>query len=51
LALVKQLVSLHGGTITLESSGEDTGSRFTVTLPALAARSAESTLEAPIEVQ
>lgn len=51
LALVKQLVSLHGGTITLQSSGEDTGSRFTVTLPALAAQPAESTLEAPIEVQ
>lgn len=33
LALVKQLVELHGGTITLESRGPDLGSRFQVRLP------------------
>ncbi|MDR6625792.1 hybrid sensor histidine kinase/response regulator [Caulobacter segnis] len=33
LALVKQLVSLHGGSITVTSAGEDRGSAFTVQLP------------------
>ena len=33
LALVKQLVELHGGSISLESSGLDQGSRFRVRLP------------------
>ena len=33
LALVKQLVELHGGTITLKDSGVDVGSRFQVRLP------------------
>jgi signal transduction histidine kinase len=36
LALVKQLVELHGGTISLASSGLNTGSRFQVRLPILA---------------
>lgn len=36
LALVKQLVELHGGAITLESSGLNLGSRFQVRLPVLA---------------
>jgi len=33
LALVRQLVSLHGGTVRAESDGEDKGSSFTVELP------------------
>jgi PAS domain S-box-containing protein len=33
LALVKQLVELHGGTISVTSAGIDQGSTFTVTLP------------------
>jgi len=33
LALVKQLVQLHGGNITAESDGPGEGSRFTVRLP------------------
>ena len=33
LALVKQLVQLHGGTIIAESDGPNKGSRFTVRLP------------------
>ncbi|MEE4376465.1 MAG: chemotaxis protein CheB [Candidatus Competibacteraceae bacterium] len=39
LALVKQLVMLHGGTITARSEGKDQGSRFEVSLP-LAAQQA-----------
>ena len=35
LALVRQLVALHGGTIAVESAGENLGSTFTVRLPAL----------------
>jgi len=33
LALVKQLVALHGGTIEVQSAGRDMGSIFTVRLP------------------
>jgi signal transduction histidine kinase len=33
LALVKTIVSLHGGAVTAASAGAGTGSRFTVTLP------------------
>ncbi|ADG11653.1 hybrid sensor histidine kinase/response regulator [Caulobacter segnis] len=36
LALVKQLVSLHGGVITVTSAGENRGSAFTVRLPVMA---------------
>ena len=35
LALVRQLVQLHGGTIDAESAGPNQGSRFTVRLPLL----------------
>jgi two-component system CheB/CheR fusion protein len=33
LALVRQLVQLHGGTVAAESAGTDKGSRFTIRLP------------------
>ena len=36
LALVKQIVSLHGGTVTAASGGPNTGSEFVVRIPALA---------------
>lgn len=41
LALVKQLVALHGGTIEVDSAGEDEGSSFTLRLPALTAADLE----------
>jgi signal transduction histidine kinase len=34
LAIVRDLVALHGGTVRAESGGEGEGARFTVTLPA-----------------
>jgi PAS domain S-box-containing protein len=37
LALVKGLVELHGGKVAAHSEGVDKGSRFTVSLPAIAA--------------
>jgi PAS domain S-box-containing protein len=37
LSLVRQLVALHGGTVTASSAGIDQGSAFTVTLPVAAA--------------
>jgi len=33
LAIVRQIVELHGGTVTLESEGEGKGSTFTVQVP------------------
>ena len=37
LALVRQLVALHGGVIEVESAGQDMGSTFTVRIPLAAA--------------
>ncbi len=41
LALVRQLVSMHGGTVTAHSSGTGRGSEFLVTLPVHFARGAQ----------
>jgi len=40
LALVRSLVTLHGGTVGVQSAGAGKGSEFTVTLPATAAAGA-----------
>jgi PAS domain S-box-containing protein len=41
LALVREIVQLHGGRVELHSEGRDQGSRFTVYLPLLSALSSE----------
>ncbi len=46
LAIVHQLVELHGGTVHVESSGEDHGATFTVMLPLLPMRK-EPTSDVP----
>jgi signal transduction histidine kinase/ActR/RegA family two-component response regulator len=46
LALVRQLVELHGGTVVATSAGIDQGSTFRITLPAASEQDAEC---APIE--
>ncbi|HET9212247.1 MAG TPA: ATP-binding protein [Thermoanaerobaculia bacterium] len=49
LAIVHQLVELHGGSVSAASPGQGQGSVFTVTLPLLQPR--EATRELPIAVQ
>jgi two-component system CheB/CheR fusion protein len=53
LAIVRNLVELHGGTVRAESPGEGQGATFTVTFPVptllLGARTAEDTVQ-PAEV-
>jgi PAS domain S-box-containing protein len=43
LAIVRHLVELHGGTVQVESSGDEQGATFTVRLPLMALRKGEST--------
>lgn len=46
LAIARQIVEIHGGSITAESSGEDQGSRFTVQIPIAASANLVSDSEA-----
>ncbi|WP_313177656.1 ATP-binding protein [Massilia sp.] len=48
LSLVKQLVELHGGDVSVSSDGLDQGSCFTVTLPLTQARESSSQQGAPL---
>jgi CheY-like chemotaxis protein/anti-sigma regulatory factor (Ser/Thr protein kinase) len=41
LAIVRHLIELHGGTVDVESAGENQGSTFTVKLPLIALRSVD----------
>ena len=47
LALVKSLVTLHGGSVTARSAGVDRGSEFVVRLPALREGVAEESADFP----
>ena len=47
LAIARQLVEMHGGTIHAESAGEGRGCTLTVRLPIAAIKTEELTLEAP----
>jgi PAS domain S-box-containing protein len=42
LTLVRQLIEMHGGSVTAESEGEDKGATFTVKLPVRAIYTAET---------
>jgi PAS domain S-box-containing protein len=48
LAIVRQIVELHGGTVCADSAGEDQGATFTVTLPMLNAAPPPVATEAPL---
>lgn len=48
LSIVRQIVELHGGTVTAESAGRSRGARFTVRLPLLPAEERAS-MEQPTE--
>jgi signal transduction histidine kinase/CheY-like chemotaxis protein len=45
LSIVKSIVELHGGSVRVESEGEDKGATFTVSLPISVARREESAAE------
>jgi signal transduction histidine kinase/ActR/RegA family two-component response regulator len=51
LAIVRQIVELHGGTVRAESDGIGRGARFTVLLPMAAERCAAPVASAPGEAE
>ena len=51
LALVRQLVQLHGGTISAESGGPNRGARFTVRLPLMCETAASPILASPATLE
>ena len=48
LAIVRHLVEMHGGGVTVQSAGENRGSTFTVQLPRVAHHSLSQTSPAPV---
>jgi signal transduction histidine kinase len=48
LAVVKELVHAHGGTVSVESEGRNKGSTFVVTLPLYEIPSRDGTLQSPL---
>jgi CheY-like chemotaxis protein len=48
LAIVRELVKLHGGTVTAKSEGPGTGSEFVVELPAFTAATAATSPKKPV---
>jgi signal transduction histidine kinase len=49
LSIAKQLVELHGGTITVSSAGEGQGASFTVRVPAPPRKMLTASAEAPFD--
>ena len=49
LAIVRHLVELHGGTVTVESPGSDRGAIFSVRLPLINAPTTEQSAPEPVE--
>ncbi|MET0266268.1 MAG: ATP-binding protein [Duganella sp.] len=47
LALVKTLVELHGGTVAVDSAGDQQGSTFTITLPVSSAAATQLKAQTP----
>lgn len=50
LAIVRQIVELHGGVVQADSPGEDQGATFTVTFPLQSAIAQDSTNHSPVKV-